>query len=79
MTIGVIFQPMVCNLAQLIFIGYNLAAKNAVFFEALQSALIDSKRLQGIPMTDSLLVRRGHERPLREMKVNCKLRKIPMK
>ena len=78
-TTGDIFQPMVCNLAQLTFIGYNLAAKNAAFFDASQSALIDYKRLQGIPMTDSLLVRRVHGHPLRVMKVNCKLRKVPMK
>ena len=35
---GDIFQPMVCNLAQLTFIGYNLAAKNVAFFDALRSA-----------------------------------------
>ena len=63
-TTGDIFQPMVCNLAQLIFIGYNLAAKNAAFFDALQSALIDYKQLQGIPMTDSLLLARVHEHRL---------------
>ena len=52
---GDIFQPMACmrNLAQLTFIGYNLAAKNVACFDALRLALIDYKRLQGIPMIDS--------------------------
>ena len=48
-TTGDIFQPMVCNIAQLTFIGYNLAAKNVTSFGALRSALRDYKRLQGIP------------------------------
>ena len=52
-TTGDIFQPKVYNLAQLTFFGYNLAGKNVSFFDVLRSALIDYKRLQGIPMTDS--------------------------
>ena len=63
-TTGDIFQPKVYNLAQLTFFGYNLAGKNVSFFDVLRSALIDYKRLQGIPMTDSLLVARVHEHRL---------------